>query len=340
VANPTVKMAIQALNVLGIRQGRTYAIDRAPFDPAEAEQIKQIGFDLLGDFLKSPSRGLHQISGEQIQQFSKFLIQNGSERTFYADNSKSEWLARQGHVYLYRGPIQSISAASVAFIQDNPNNSIRLLIRTFTKDALELPSSTVERMRQSVQNGARDADLFREMRNDTAIREHQRLRWEAQSPVIGDVMLGHNSIIVNTRCERYSLDNGRYLIDIINPATREFHIIDGSSMWIRIVETTANRLLFAVIGTGKHRYALIDAMNNWAAMTIWHCMALVQQHVYDGVPASYDAIAGHIAHARQVCGPNAEKLYQTLSNGDTDRMGAFMRGVRRNHVYERGDGYL
>jgi hypothetical protein len=37
---------------------------------------------------------------------------------------------------------------------------------------------------------------------------------------VGDVMLGHNSIVVNTRDERYVLANGRYLVDIINPATR------------------------------------------------------------------------------------------------------------------------
>ena len=152
-------------------------------------------------------------------------------------------------------------------------------------------------------------------------------------------MLGHNSIIVNTRHERYVLDNERYLVDIINPATREFHILDGSSLWLRIVDTVDRQLVFAVIGSGRHRHTLMDAFNNWGAMSIWHCMALVQQQLYDAVPSAYDEITTHISQARQKCGRDAQKLYRTLSSADTDSAGAFLRGLRKRHVFENGDGY-
>ena len=155
-----------------------------------------------------------------------------------------------------------------------------------------------------------------------------------ESPVIVD------SIVVNTRHERYVLDNERYLVDIINPATREFHILDGSVLWIRIVDTTAQRLVFAVIGSGKHHHTAMDGLNNWGAMSIWHCIALVQQHLYDDVPSTYDEITAHISHARQKSGPVAQKINQSLSRSDTDSGGAFLRGLRTRHVFENGDGYL
>jgi hypothetical protein len=290
--------------------------------------------------LKMPSYGLQQVPEAQLQAFATFLLYTGTDSALYADNTKSDWLYQQGHVYKYRSPLFSISANSGMFIRENPNNSMRLLLHAFPNDALELPSDTVVSMRERMKDGARDGALFHDLRDNPTIKAYQRSQWDTQSSVVGDVMLGHNAIIVNTRQVRYLLENDHYVVDIVNPATREFHNLDGSSMWIRIVDTTANKLLFAVIGTGKHRYALIDALNNWGAMSIWHFMALVQQHLYEAVPSTSTEIAAHIVRARQLSGPNAQKIYQTLCSTDTDRTGAFLRGLRTGHVSENGDSYL
>jgi len=84
----------------------------------------------------------------------------------------------------------------------------------------------------------------------------------------------------------------------------------------------------------------MDVLNNWGAMSIWHCMALVQQHLYEDMPSTYAEIAARIVRARQLSVPDAQKIYQTLSSMDTDRAGAFLRGLRTGHVSENGDGYL
>jgi hypothetical protein len=338
--NPLTKLAVTTVNGIGRRQGRTYAVERGVLEPGNSDHVQKYGLNLLGDAWKTPSRGLHQISPAQLQEFSRFLIKQATNAALYVDNGASDSLYQQGHIYEYRSPLMPISAEAVAFIKREPENSMRLLLRAFTRDALELPAGTVARMRERMKSGARDGALFRELRGDPAMKAYQQARWDTQAPVVGDVMLGHNSIVVNTRHERYLLDSERYLVDIINPATREFHILDGSSVWLRIVDTTAQRLVFAVIGSGKHRHALMDAFNNWGAMSIWHCMALVQQHLYDNVPSTYDEITAHISQARQRSGPAAQKLYRNLSRSDTDRGGAFLRGLRTRHVFENGDGYL
>jgi hypothetical protein len=338
--NPLSKLAVTAINGIGNRQGKTYSIARGALDPANATHLEQYGFQVFGDAVKAPSGGLQRIPAAQLQEFALFLIHQATDTALYVDNAGSDSLYRQGHLYSYRSPLIPISARAVAFIQETPANSLRLLLRAFTKDALELPVGTVVRMRERVQSGARDGALFRELRADATIRTYQQAQWDTQAPVVGDVMLGHNSIVVNTRHERYVLENARYVVDIINPATREFHILDGSSLWLRIVDTTAQRLIFAVIGSGKHRYTVMDAFNAWGAMSIWHCMALMQQHLYDDVPSIYDEITRHIVRARQQSGPVAQKLYQRLSGADTDQTGAFLRGMRRGQAFEKGDGYL
>jgi len=337
--NPLTKLAVTTVNGIGRRQARSYSVERRLFEPGNADHVQEYGFNLLGDALKTPSRGLQQIPPARLQEFSLFLINHATNAALYVDNSKSVSLFQLGHVYEYRSPLISISAEAVAFIKEKPENSMRLLLRAFTKDALELPAGTVARMRERMNNGARDGMLFHELRGDTAMKAFQQSQWDREAPVVGDVMLGHNSIVVNTRHKRHMMDNERYIVDIINPATREFHVLDGSSLWLRIVDATAHRLIFAVIGSGKHRYALMDAFNNWGAMSIWHSMALVQQYLYDEVPATYDEITTHVSRARQKCGPVAQKLNQTLSRSDTDRAGAFFRGLRTRHVFENGDGY-
>jgi hypothetical protein len=338
--NPLIKLAVTTVNGIGNRQGRAYSVERRVFEPGNAAHVQEYGFSLLGDTWRTPSRGLHQIPPAQLQEFSLFLINQATDAALYADNGASGSLHKHGHTYEYRSPLIPVSEKAVAFIKAEPENSMRLLVRAFTKDALELPAGTVDHMRERMKSGARDAALFRELRIDPAIKAYQQAQWDARAPVVGDVMLGYNSIIVNTRRERYVLEDGRYLVDIINPATREFHILDGSSLWLRIVDTVARRLVFAVIGSGKHRHALMDAFNNWGAMSIWHCMALVQQHLYDDVPSTYGEVAAHISQARQRCGPDAQKLYRNLSRSDTDSAGAFLRGLRKRRVYENGDGYL
>jgi hypothetical protein len=338
--NPLIKLAVTTINGMGKRQGRNYSVKRGLLDPGNASHLQEYGFNSLGDAWKTPSRGLHQIPSAQLQEFSLFLINQATNEALYVDNGASDSLYQQGHIYQYRSGLIPISAEAVAFIKKEPENSMRLLLRAFTKDALELPAGTVVRMRERMKSGARDGALFRELRGDPAMKAYQQAQWDTQEPVVGDIILGHNSIIVNTRHERYVLDNERYLVDIINPATREFHILDGSSLWLRIVDTAAQRLVFAVIGSGKHYHPLMDAFNNWGAMSIWHCMALVQQYLYADVPSTYDEITAHISHARQKSGPVAQKAYQNLSRADTDSAGAFLRGLRTRHVFENGDGYL
>jgi hypothetical protein len=340
MSNSLIKLAVITVNGLGTRQARNYSIERGLFDPGNPDHLQEYGFHLLGNALKTPSRGLHKIPSSSLQEFSLFLANRATDAALYVDNSRSNSLFRQGHVYEYRSPRISISTEAVVFIKDKPENSMRLLLRAFTRDALELPPGTVANMRERMNSGTRDGVLFSELREDSAVKSFQRSQWDRQAPVVGDVMLGHNSIIVNTRHERYVLNNERYIVDIINPATREFHILDGSSLWFRIVDTIDHTLVFAAIGSGKHRHALMDAFNNWGAMSIWHCMALVQQHLYDAVPSTYDEITAHISRARLKCGPVAQKLYQTLTRGDTDRTGAFLRRLRVRQAFENGDGYL
>jgi len=263
MANPAIRLPVMAINGFGNRQSRSYRIERGVFDPANTEHLQKYGFHLLGDALKMPSRGLQQVSAAQLQAFAIFLLNAGTDSAFYADNNQSDWLYQKGHAYEYRSPLVSISANSAAFIRENPNNSMRLLLHTFPKDALELPSDMVVRMRERMKGGARDGALLRDLRDDSTIKAYQRSQWDTQASVVGDVMLGHNAIIVNTRQVRYVLDTDQYVVDIINPATREFHSLNGSSMWIRIVDTAANKLLFVVIGTGKHRYAIMGNYSGW-----------------------------------------------------------------------------
>jgi hypothetical protein len=340
MANPAVRLLVMAINGFGNRQSRNYRIERGVFDPANTEHLQKYGFHLLGNALKMSSRGLQQAPAAQLQAFAIFLLNAGTDSALYADNNQSDWLYQQGHVYEYRSPLFSISANAAVFIRENPNNSMRLLLHTFPNDALELPVDTVARMRERMKGGARDGALLHDLQDDTTIKAYQHSQWDTQASVVGDVMLGHNAIVVNTRQVRSVLENDRYVVDIINPATREFHNLDGSAIWIRIVDTAANKLLFAVVGTGKHRYTMMDALNNWGAMSIWHCMALVQLYLYEEVPSTYAEIATHIVRARQLSSPDAHKIYQTLSSMDTDRAGAFLRGLRTGHVSENGDGYL
>ena len=114
--------------------------------------------------------------------------ESGTALTEDADNSESDSLCRNGHVYLYRSPLVAISEQSVAFIARAPNSSVSLMIRAFCNGALELPPGTIARMRERVNGGAKDGDLFRELRSDTAIRVYQQTCWVDQEPVVGDVM--------------------------------------------------------------------------------------------------------------------------------------------------------
>jgi hypothetical protein len=163
MANPVIRLAAMAINEVGKRQSRTYRIERGIFDPANAEHVRHYGFHLLGDVLKTPSRGLHQIPSAQLQEFSLFLLHQAGDTALFADNSECDCLYRQGHVYEYRSLLMTISARAVTFIAENPNNSMRLLMRAFTNDALELPAGTMIRMREHMKGGARDGTLFREL---------------------------------------------------------------------------------------------------------------------------------------------------------------------------------
>jgi len=317
-----------------------YHIERGLLDPANAEHLGTYGLNCIGSALKMASRGLQQIPAGQIRDFAHLQVQRATGSAFYANNSESDSLYGTGHVYLYRSPLLAISEKSVAFIAEAPNNSMRLCIRAFCNGALELPPGTIARTRERVKGGAKDGDLFRELRSDTTIKAYQQTRWADQEPVVGDVMLGLGSIVLNTRQERHTLEDNRYLVDMINPATREFHNLDGSTMWLRIVDTAANKLLFVVIGTGKHRYAVMDALNNFGAATIWQYQAHIQQCLYEDVPSTTDEITAHIARALQKCDPITAELHKTLAGMDTDRSGAFFRGLRRGYAFENGDSYL
>jgi hypothetical protein len=340
MSNLMVKLAVTSLNGLGQRQGRSYSIERDAFDPMNGADVQKYGFNLLGDALTIPSRGLHRVPVAQLQELSLYLIKQATNAAFYVHNTASDSLYEQGHVYMYRSLMIPISAETETFVKEAPNNSMRLLQHAFPNDALELPVGTVARMREQMKSGARDGALFRALRGDATIKAYQQTQWDRQSSLVGDAMLGYNSIIMNTRHERFHVNHERYIVDIINPATREFHLLDGSSLWVRIVDTSAHWLMFAVIGTGKHRHALIDAVNNWGAMTIWHYLALVQQHLYEEAPSTCDEIPAHLSRVRQQSDPVVQKLYQDLCAGDTDSVGGFLRGLRKKKAYENGDGYL
>lgn len=339
MASPMVVAAVRTVNRAADRQAGANGIERHRIDPASPDGLEPYGLDLLGEGLKTPSRGLHEIPPEAVRAFALHVARHATDTALYADNGRSEGLLSRGHAYLYRGARTRVADDAAAFVDASPNSSMRLCIRAFTNGALELPAGTIDRLRDRMRSGARDGALLRELRSDAQIRAHQAAQWRHQASVVGDVLLGVSSIALVTRQARYALEGGRYVVDMINPATRELHVLDGSTLWLRVLDTLAADLTFAVVGSGRHRFPVMDATNNLGAMSIWHYMSLVQQQLYAGVPPEDEGIAGHIADAVRAGGPGVVRLDRMLRAGDNAPAGAFLRGLRRKHAHENGDAY-
>lgn len=336
--NPFVRFMVSSSNILAIQQSRSNGIQRIEIDPLNPEHQQRFGFNHFGELLHTASKGLQHSTDDQIHAFVQHQINQTTETPIYVDNLRAQNIYTQGHLYLYRSAWMKLSDTAKDTVKNQQNNTMRLLIRAFSNSALELPPEIIISLRQQLKSGANHRLLMRELRQSDEIQAYQIARWNVQASVTGDVMLGYNAIVHNVRQARYVLDEGRYIVDMTNPATREFHILDGSSMWIRVLDTIENRLMFAVIGTGKHRYTLIDASNNAIAQSIWHYMALVQQGLYDTLPDSADQINAHIASVHSNY-PKVKRLYRMLCLMDGERPGAFARGLRIRHAHENGDGY-
>ncbi|EWT00268.1 hypothetical protein N865_12980 [Intrasporangium oryzae NRRL B-24470] len=338
--NQLLGLTLRAVNSAADRQGRANGIERHTLDPARPDELERSGLDLLGDGLDTPSQGLHAITSDQLRAFALHLVTHATETPLHVDNAQSEALASRGHLYLYRSAHLPITEDAAAYVDANPKNSMRLCVRAFTRGALELPPGTIERLREQVRAGARHGRLLRQLRDDPQVRAHQRTQWEQQATLAGeDVLLGLSSIVLITRHERYALEGGRFVVDLINPATRELHILDGSNIWLRVLDTQTRSLTFAVVGTGKHRFAVMDALNNLGAMSIWQYLSGLQTQLYSGVPSDEARVEAHIADALHRSGPATVKLSRTLAAGDNAPSGAFLRRLRRTHPHETGDAY-
>lgn len=335
-----VGLTLRAVNSAADRQARANGIQRHDLDPTQPDQLERYGLDLLGEGLDTPSSGLHEVPSVGLQAFALHLATHASDTPLHVDNARSESLGSRGHVYLYRSARLSLTEDAAAYVVENPNNSMRLCVRAFTRGALELPPGTVERLREQVRAGAKDGPLLRQLLDDPQVRGYQRTQWEQQASLGGeDVLLGGNSIVLITRHERHVLDDGRYVVDLINPATREFHILDGSNIWLRVLDTRTRTLTFAVVGTGRHRFAVMDALNNMGAMSIWQYLAGLQPQLYSGVPSDEARVTAHVADALQRSGAATIKLSRTLTAGDNAASGAFLRRLRRSVAYENGNAY-
>lgn len=332
-------LAFRAVNGTANRTARANRIERHAIDHRGHEELARHGLDLLGDGLHVPSRGLHEVPSERLKSFALHLVTHAGTTAVHVDNSRSQALPSEGHLYLYRSARLPIAHDALEFIRDNPNNAMRLCVRAFTRGALELPPGTIDRLREQVRGGARVGPLMRALRDDPQVRAYQLAQWEEGANLRGDVLIGGNSIVYISRHERHALDDGRYLVDLVNPATREFHVLDGSNIWVRVVDTETDELVFAVVGTGRHRFALMDAANNAGAMSIWQYLAEMQRELYSGVPSDGSAVQAHITTALGRCGADTIRLHRSLTARDNAPSGAVLRGLRRKLSYENGNSY-
>lgn len=336
--NLFVRFAISGINRLTVSRSKKFNIDRVTFDPTRLKDLEKYGLDRLGDYLKIISSGLHQIPAENIKVFAEHIITATHDTALYVDNTGSKHFYEQGHTYLYRSQKITVGDDAVSFIKEHENRSLRYFIRAFPNYILELPKGTVANMRQRIKSGEKETRVFADLRNSAEISSFQKLQWESDSSLVGDVVLGRNSIVLYTRQERYVLQNNQYIVDMINPATREFHPLDGSVIWLRILDIFNNEIIFAAVGSGKHRYSLMDATNNMGAMTIWHYMAQVQRFLYQTIPSDHESTRSKIEDAYK-SDPVITDLYDLQKNADVDNASAFLRGLRSQNANETADKY-